>query len=147
MSGHAFEEQVMLSGERQGLLVHRLKTRMSSFKGDTEPGDFIIVAPPYTYLIEAKSTSGTTLPQSMVRPTQFVGMLKYAEYPGVKAGLLIEMRKYGQVYYLDIADYRKALADDLPINIKYLKKYGKDLTPSKGSGIINLKYLRKGEQL
>lgn len=103
--GFIFEELIKDSCEEYGYFHHRLKTRSSGFKGDTEIADFIVYGEGKLLIIEAKSTKQPTFPFSMIRPTQASGMYQAVnKYKDINAGILLDFIPKNVIYYIPIQE-------------------------------------------
>ena len=138
MSGHAFENKIQHNAKAQHVFCHRIKTRMSGFANDNEPGDFIIAGKGVTLLVEAKSTQENSFPFSLIRPNQYVGMIAASSYDTVYGGLLIEMRKHNQIFYLPVEEFQEHMkAGKKSLDLTNLKEYA----IVKRGGMIDLNQL------
>lgn len=124
MSGHAFERKILQDAQYSNVFIHRIKTRMSGYQNDNEPGDFIIAHNGKTLLLEAKSTQDSAFPYMMIRPNQFVGLVEANVYDTVYGGVLVDMRKYRKVYYLPIDIIKEELRlGNKSMDLTNLEKY------------------------
>lgn len=124
MSGHAFEKKIQHNAKAQHVFCHRIKTRMSGFANDNEPGDFIIAGKGSTILVEAKSTQENSFAFSLIRPNQYLGMLEASSHETVYGGLLIEMRKFNQIFYLPAEELQKHMvAGKKSLDLTNLEEY------------------------
>lgn len=140
MSGHAFEKRIQDDAKESGIFCHRIKTRMSGFANDNEPGDFILAgAKGNTLLLEAKSTQEYSLPFSMIRPNQYVGLLEANGYDNVYGGILVEMRRHAyQVFYIPVELIKQEIAKG---NMSIDLTNHPECAIIKSSGVMDLKEL------
>ena len=99
--GKIFEVQV-LSSVPAYMYKLRIKDTVMRLKGDTNPCDMIIFYNGKLFMLELKSTQNTSLPFSNIHFHQFQDLEIASKVEGINAGFLIEMRNYGETYYLDI---------------------------------------------
>lgn len=90
--GQKFEKDFKASVPEHMMLI-RLKTRMSAYKGDNEMADFIVFSSPSLYVLELKSTQEKRLPFDMIRANQIIGIQKSVEKYGVYGGILVQFRE------------------------------------------------------
>jgi len=81
------------------MFVLRLKTRMTSYKGDNEIADFLVFSHPNLYVLELKSTKEKRLPFDMIRANQIIGIRKSVVHLGVYGGILVQFREPTYSHY------------------------------------------------
>lgn len=78
--------------------------------GDRCPYDCIIYHYPHQYCLELKSTAGTSISYDgaapMIKKHQIEELARAARYPGVIAGLILNYRKTGRTWFIDIRDFQ-----------------------------------------
>lgn len=78
--------------------------------GDRCPYDCIIYRYPHQYCLELKSTAGTSISyygaSPMIKAHQIEELAKAASHPGVIAGLVLNYRKSGRTWFVDIRDFQ-----------------------------------------
>lgn len=132
--GKKFEEDVKLSVPNN-CWIYRLKDNASSFANGTNTRftssnicDYILLddATKTLFLIECKSTKGTSIPLNMIRQNQIDG-LNDANKHNLVAGLLVNFRnEKNDTFFILIDKYLKMLEslDKKSFNVKDLKEIG-----------------------
>jgi recombination protein U len=69
------------------------------------PFDAILYAKPLLLLLELKSTQGTSLPFDKIRDHQIQQLKEANSKPGATAGFVINFRKYGRTFFVNIEDF------------------------------------------
>ena len=133
--------------EKDDYYVIRLQDSPSSFGRDSKAvrfttsniADYIVYKHPELYLIECKSFIGASMPFGNIREVQLNGMLEPMDkdIKGVKAGFLVEARKYGRYFYVDVSrvvEYINA-SERKSFPIDFFETKGLELIKSKGKFI------------
>lgn len=78
--------------------------------GDRCPYDCIVYRYPTQYCLELKSTGGTNISYSgaspMIQNHQIEELARAARYPGIIAGLILNYRRIGRTWFVDIRDFQ-----------------------------------------
>lgn len=99
--GKPFEQRVEKNFKKYGICYDRIHDQMSGLKGSTNICDYIAYLYPNIYYIECKSCSADKFNMlSMIRENQWKGLLDKDIIPGTRAGYLVWMSKYKQLYWL-----------------------------------------------
>lgn len=101
--GKIFEEQIKKSVSPDMFYI-RIKDSTMRFKGDCNICDCFIFYNRTCFMLELKSSQETSLPFGNIKEHQFNGLLNANNFDGIKAGLLIEMRRYNETYFIPIQD-------------------------------------------
>jgi penicillin-binding protein-related factor A (putative recombinase) len=86
----------------QGTWHYRIKTRTTSYKGDSEIADSICFRKPNLFIFELKSTKEKRLPFNMLRPNQIYGIQQAVENYDVYGGILVQLREPYYHFYVPI---------------------------------------------
>lgn len=103
--GKKFEDVVFKAFEDYpGVSIDRIPDQTMRYKGRNNVSDFIVYREPKEYYIECKTIHGNRLPFSNI--TQFDDLLKKADIPGVRAGVLCwwidkDVTKWLPIIHLD----------------------------------------------
>jgi recombination protein U len=62
------------------------------------------------FAIELKTSKGTSIPFNSLRLNQEQGLMKAAAHEGVLAGVLVQMRKYDEIFWVPIWEWVSAKA-------------------------------------
>lgn len=81
---------------------YRIKTRTTSYKGDSEIADSICFRKPNLFIFELKSTKEKRLPFSMIRPNQIQGISRAVQNYDVYGGILVQLREPYYHFYVPI---------------------------------------------
>lgn len=100
-------------------------TKNSKYEVNNNPADFIIFLD-YLFILELKSTNGTSYPFDNTRDNQVKGLEKYSHKNKTICGFVINMRKYNETYFLSIKDYiyLKNESGRKSISLKDLRLFG-----------------------
>ena len=122
-AGKIFEQQVIKSCPSD-TFVMRIKDTTMRFKGDNNICDMLFYRHPTLILLELKSTKEASLSFNNIKDHQIEGLYKASRIENLKAGLLIEMRKYEETYFLSIekAVEYMALTKRKSFSIDYLRE-------------------------
>lgn len=133
--GKIFEQDFANSVDREKCWLYRFKDNASSFSGGTGTRfatsnicDYLMYhdLSKTLYLFELKSTSGTSIPYTMIRENQIVE-LTLASKHNLVAGFIFNFReKNNATYFMFIQDFNamKEKLDKKSCNINDLEKYG-----------------------
>lgn len=86
------------------------KEKKSYTFGERCPYDCILNYKSTQYCLELKSTGGTSIGYSGARPMikahQIEELARAARYPGIIAGLILNYRRIGRTWFIDIRDFQ-----------------------------------------
>ena len=135
-----------------GVSIDRLQDQMSGFRGSQNICDFILYRKPFQYYVECKSVHGNTLSiHSVPKPdkygklhgfygnitdTQWEGMLKKTQIPGVFAGVLCWWVDKDVTKFIPIQSLQEMYQDGA-------KSFKYDITSVNGASVITLKGQKK----
>lgn len=101
--GKIFEEQIKKSVSPD-MYYLRIKDSTMRFKGDSNICDCFIFYNRTCFMLELKSSQETSLPFGNIKEHQFSGLMDAGKIDGIEAGLLVEMRRYKETYFVPIKD-------------------------------------------
>lgn len=101
--GKIFEEQIKKSVSPD-MYYLRIKDSAMRFKGDSNICDCFIFYNRTCFMLELKSSQETSLPFGNIKEHQFNGLMDAGKIDGIEAGLLVEMRRYKETYFVPIKD-------------------------------------------
>ncbi|WP_294402422.1 Holliday junction resolvase RecU [uncultured Clostridium sp.] len=101
--GKIFEEQIKKSVSPD-MYYLRIKDSTMRFKGDSNICDCFIFYNRTCFMLELKSSQETSLPFGNIKEHQFNGLMDAGKIDGIEAGLLVEMRRYKETYFVPIKD-------------------------------------------
>lgn len=137
--GALFERLVYSEFFNSGIYINRIKTRITSYKGDNEIADFYIYANRNLIYLEAKTTKAKAFPFDMIQPNQAVGLHRVLDYEGVYGGIILEMREFDRYFYIPIhiIDYfiRKG---KVSMNIMELEEHALEIYYKDGFKLKNI---------
>lgn len=87
--GKDFERELSKQFTSTGLCFDRIKDDMSGFKGSSNISDFNVFFEGKLFYIECKAVHGKTFNYSLLRDSQYFGLLQKTKFPNVFAGVLI----------------------------------------------------------
>ena len=120
--GKQFEDDIKASCENAGMYIERFKDNPMFGQGQgrrviasKNPADYIAYQFPYMYLLELKSTKGTSFSfsEKIIKQNQIDKLLESQNYYGVIAGFLFNFRERetkkgtteNKVYFVAIRDF------------------------------------------
>ena len=104
--GKIFEEQIKKSVSPD-MYYLRIKDSTMRFKGDSNICDCLIFYKRTCFMLELKSSQEASLPFGNIKEHQFNGLMDADKTDGIVAGLLVEMRRYKETYFIHIKDAMK----------------------------------------
>jgi len=142
--GKLFESAIKKSGDEAfSIYIYRIKDSGSAFNPNQDSGlrftssndyDFMVYEKPNFFPMELKSCGQTSISfqrkdkkkGKMIKWHQIEGLKKASLVDGVFAGLLMEFRKYGHTYWLNIEDFIRFMDTSTKgsINEKDVIEYG-----------------------
>lgn len=78
------------------------------------------------FILELKSTKGSSLPYKNIRQKQIEELTKASEYENIICGFVIDFSELNECYFIKISQFNEFLktADRVSIPIKYLRENG-----------------------
>jgi len=98
-----------LTRPEEGCCLQRLYDKMSGWKGDNNPCDFLFYRRPFFYYIESKATYENRFDYSMLSDNQHDEMLKASQIDGVKGYVIVLFATYKRAFIFNIQDIDKEM--------------------------------------
>ena len=125
--GKKAEEQIKkwLDRPEDGYDFERIPDQMSGMYGSKNICDFTLYKYPYKYYVESKATWEDTFPFDMLTETQYTGLMKKSQIPGIFGVVIVLFASYKRAFIFDIQeiDKRNKLGKK-SLNIKKIDKWG-----------------------
>lgn len=133
--GKRFEEDFKSSINDNENWVYRLRDNAASFSGGTKTRfsstnicDFLIFNNKYRtlYLVELKSTKGSSIPYTMIKDNQIKGLSEAGKHKVIPCFFFNYREKNNATYFMIIDDFldMKCALDKKSFNPQDLEKYG-----------------------
>lgn len=113
-----------LNRPEEGYCIQRLYDKMSGWKGDCNPCDYLFYKKPYFYYIESKATYSDRFDYSMITDNQHDELLKASKIEGVKGYVIVLFATYKRAFIFNIQDIDKEMQKGIKSkNIKKIDKW------------------------
>lgn len=117
--------QEWLDKPSEGYCFDRIPDQMTGFFGSTNICDFTLFKSPNMYYIESKATEDDRFEFSMIRPTQYSGLLEKSKIENVFGWVIVLFVTYHRAFVLNIQDIKwmEQSLDKHSLNIKKIDKW------------------------
>lgn len=125
--GKKAEEQIKkwLDRPEDGYDFERIPDQMSGLYGSKNISDFTLYKYPYKYYVESKATWEDAFPFDMLTETQYTGLMKKSQIPGVFGVVIVLFASYKRAFIFDIREIDKRnKSGKKSLNIKKIDKWG-----------------------
>lgn len=123
--GKLFEADFKQSLLKIGWVAIRLKDDAKNFYGrNRNICDFISYSYPHLYLLELKSYNTNAIPLEKI--TQKDDLMKYIDVQGVRAGVVLNFRKFTRTFYLPV-EKLDLIIDRKSITVAFCEEHGVEI--------------------